>query len=107
MMAKEGALGVLASTFSRDSSVMHALATMKSNPVDNTALVDILKTALTKPEALSFLFAFYFNMPCLMALSATLHETRSKKWTFLVAGYYVVMSLLIAAIVYHVACLIF
>ena len=107
MMAKEGALGVLASTFSRDSSVMHALATMKSNPVDNTALVDLLKTALTKPEALSFLFAFYFNMPCLMALSATLHETRSKKWTFLVAGYYVVMSLLIAAIVYHVACLIF
>ncbi len=107
MMAKEGALGVLASTFSRDSSVMHALATMKSNPVDNAALIDILKTALTKPEALSFLFAFYFNMPCLMALSATLHETRSKKWTFLVAGYYVVMSLLIAAIVYHVACLIF
>ena len=107
MMAKEGALGVLASTFSHDSGVMHALATMKSNPVDNTALADILKTALTKPEALSFLFAFYFNMPCLMALSATLHETRSKKWTFLVAGYYVVMSLLIAALVYHVACLIF
>lgn len=107
MMAKEGALGVLASTFSHDSGVMHALATMKSNPVDNTVLADILKTALTKPEALSFLFAFYFNMPCLMALSATLHETRSKKWTFLVACYYVVMSLLIAAIVYHVACLIF
>ncbi len=66
-----------------------------------------LVAALTKPEALAFIFAFYFNMPCLMTMSATAHETHSLKWTLRVAGYYIIVSLVLAAVAYHIGCLIF
>lgn len=104
MMGKEGSLGVLAAVFN-NSSVLHAVA--HAETANSVSVGESLAAALTKPEALAFLFAFYFNMPCLMTLSATAHETRSLKWTLRVAGYYILVSLLLAAIAYHVGCLIF
>ena len=104
MMRKEGSLGVLAAVFN-NSSVLHAVA--HAETANSVSVGESLAAALTKPEALAFLFAFYFNMPCLMTLSATAHETRSLKWTLRVAGYYILVSLLLAAIAYHVGCLIF
>ena len=63
--------------------------------------------AISKPEALAFLFAFFFNMPCLMALAATAQETHSKKWTITIAVYYIFSALVIAAIAYRIGILIF
>ena len=54
-----------------------------------------------------FLFAFFFNMPCLMALTATTQETHSMKWTVRIALYYVLTALIMATIAYHVGLVIF
>ncbi|MCM1412638.1 MAG: ferrous iron transport protein B, partial [Lachnospiraceae bacterium] len=91
MMGKEGALGVLGAVFSHggDGNVLHSIAMQKLETASSASVAASLKTTLTKPEALAFLFAFYFNMPCLMTMSATAHETHSLKWTLRVAGYYI------------------
>lgn len=106
MMGKEGSLGVLAAVFN-DSNVLHSVARMSVEAADSVSVGESLAAALTKSEALAFIFAFYFNMPCLMTMSATAHETRSLKWTLRVAGYYIVVSLVLAAAAYHIGCLIF
>ena len=105
-MGKEGSLGALASVFG-GGSVMSAIANMSIAPADSTAVGAALAAALTKPEALAFIFAFYFNMPCIMALSAAAHETHSLKWPLRIALYYIGMSLVIACVVYHLARLVF
>lgn len=109
MMGKEGALGVLGAVFSNggDGNVLHSVAMQKLETANSASVATSLMAALTKPEALAFIFAFYFNMPCLMTMSATVHETHFLKWTMRVAGYYIGMSLLLAALVYHVGSLIF
>lgn len=105
-MGKEGSLGVLASVFS-NRSIMSTVANMSIEAADTGSIATNLVTALTKPEALAFIFAFYFNMPCVMSLVAAIHETHSVKWMLRIAVYYIGVSLGIAAIVYHVALLIF
>lgn len=62
---------------------------------------------ISKPEALAFIYAFFFNMPCLMALSAASQETHSLKWTVRVALYYIGMSLALSFLAYHIGMLIF
>ncbi len=109
MMGKEGALGVLGAVFSNanDGNVLHSIAMQKLETANSASVAASLMAALTKPEALAFIFAFYFNMPCLMTMSATAHETHSLKWTLRVAGYYIAVSLLLAGIVYHIGRLVF
>ncbi|MCM1181464.1 MAG: ferrous iron transport protein B [Clostridium sp.] len=107
MMGKEGALGVLAAVFNNNGNVLQAVAMQKLETANSASVAASLLAALTKPEALAFIFAFYFNMPCLMTMSATVHETHSLKWTLRVAGYYIAMSLVLAAVAYHVSCLVF
>ncbi|MCM1263495.1 MAG: ferrous iron transport protein B [Butyrivibrio sp.] len=109
MMGKEGSLGVLGAVFSNanNGNVLQTIAMQKMETANSATVAASLSAALTKPEALAFIFAFYFNMPCLMTMSATVHETHSLKWTLCVAGYYIAMSLLLAAIAYHVGCLVF
>lgn len=106
MMGKEGALGVLGAVLN-DGNVLRSVAMQKVEAVGSVSVASGLMATLTKPEALAFIFAFYFNMPCLMTMSATAHETHSLKWTLRVAGYYVAVSLLLAGIVYHIGRLIF
>ena len=105
MFGKEGALGVMAAIFS-NAGVLTAISHSSFEAADSSAVGVMLGSVLTKPEALAFIFAFYFNIPCIMALSATVHETRSLKWTMIVAAYYLAISLLIACVVYHIAMLI-
>ncbi|MCM1161070.1 MAG: ferrous iron transport protein B [Roseburia sp.] len=108
MMGKEGALGVLGAVLGNgNGNLLHSLAMQKVETADSVSVTAGLMATLTKPEALAFIFAYYFNMPCLMTMSATAHETRSLKWTLRVAGYYIAVSLLLAGIVYHIGCLIF
>lgn len=61
----------------------------QSATVDTVALSTSMLTVIFRPEALAFLFAFFFNMPCLMALTATAQETHSLKWTVRIALYYI------------------
>ena len=103
-MGKESALGVLASLFT-SSGIWNAVAARGA--VDTTVLSNTMLAVISKPEALAFLFAFFFNMPCLMALAATAQETHSKKWTVKIALYYIVSALVIAAIAYRIGMLIF
>lgn len=105
-MGKEGSLGALASVFG-GGSVMSALANRAISATDSTSIGIALSSALTKPEALAFIFAFYFNMPCVMSLSAAVHETHSLKWPLRITLYYIGVSLLLSCIVYHIALLIF
>ncbi len=101
-MGKEGALGALAAVFS-DSSVMSAVSQMNVAEADSDAVREGLTEVLTKPQALAFIFAYYFNMPCIMSLSAAIHETHSVKWVLRIAIHYTVMALVISCLVYHLA----
>lgn len=103
-MGKEAALGVMASLFNT-SGIWTAIEGGSS--VNTAALGTSLLATVSQPEALAFLFAFFFNMPCLMALAATAQETHSMKWTIRIAAYYVLSALLLATIAYHIGLVIF
>lgn len=103
-MGKEAALGVMASLFNT-GSIWAAIE--QTSTVNTAALSTSMLALVSKPEALAFLFAFFFNMPCLMALAATAQETHSMKWTIRIAAYYVISALLLAFIAYHVGLIIF
>ncbi len=69
-------------------------------------LNEILIAHVSKPEALAFIFAITFNMPCVVALAATHQEVHSVKWTARIAIYYTVVSLILAAIAYRIGLII-
>ena len=62
---------------------------------------------ISKPEALAFLFASMFNVPCVLAMGTTYREASSVKWLCTIAGYYLLISLTLAFIGYHIGLLIF
>lgn len=69
-------------------------------------LNELLIANVAKPEALAFIFAITFNMPCIVALAATYQETHSAKWTTLIALYYTFGALILACVAYHIGLLI-
>ncbi len=75
--------------------------------MSSATLNEILLSNVSKAEALAFIFAMTFNMPCVVALAATFQETYSVKWTTRIALYYTVTALLLAAIAYRVGMVIF
>lgn len=103
-MGKESALGVMASLFNT-AGIWGAIE--GTSAVDTAALSTNLLATVSRPEALAFLYAFFFNMPCLMALAATAQETHSMKWTIRIALYYILSALITATIAYHVGLVIF
>ena len=103
-MGKESALGVMASLFNT-AGIWGAIE--GTSAVDTAALSTNLLATISQPEALAFLFAFFFNMPCLMALASTAQETHSMKWTVRIALYYILSALILATIAYHVGLVIF
>ncbi len=50
--------------------------------------------------------AIVFNVPCTMTVAATFRENHSKKWIALSVVYYLVFSLALAFIFYHIGLLI-
>ncbi len=104
-VGKEGALGVISALFT-DGSVYGAFSDAMSGAGAAENLSEILLANVTKAEALAFIFAVTFNMPCVVALAATYQETASAKWTAKIAVYYTVGALVIAAIAYHIGLLI-
>jgi len=103
--AKEAVLGVLNAAFVGQSGLLEATFNAKNAVQDNAALAASMVQTISKPEALAFLFACTFNVPCVMALSTTYRESHSLKWTARVALFYIGGALLLACIVYHVAAL--
>ncbi|WP_026670618.1 ferrous iron transport protein B [Butyrivibrio sp. AE3006] len=110
-IGKEGAIGVISALYSGGSysaAFTNAMsgAGSTANMANGVTLSSILLANVTKPEALAFIFAMTFNMPCVVALAATYQETHSAKWTGRIVLYYTAVSLLLAFIAYHVGMLI-
>lgn len=104
-VGKEGALGVISALFN-DGSFYGAFTDAMSGGGTSPDLSTILLSNVSKPEALAFIFAITFNMPCVVALAATYQETASAKWTARIAAYYTVGALVLSTIVYHIGLLI-
>ena len=110
-IGKEGAIGVISALYtggSYSTAFTNAMsgAGSTANMANGVTLSSILLANVTKPEALAFIFAMTFNMPCVVALAATYQETHSAKWTGRIVLYYIAVSLLLAFIAYHVGMLI-
>lgn len=103
MISKEAVLGVTSVLFTGAGSIWEATATGAAD----ANIGQIIAASISKPEALAFILAVNFNVPCLMALNATLHETYSAKWTVRIALYYIVTALIISCLTYHIAGLFF
>lgn len=106
-MGKEACLGIIASLFNTTgtgSGIWSAFA--GTTPIDQTAIAGTMLAVISKPEALAFIFAFYFNIPCLMTVAATYQESHSLKWTLRIVGYYVLMALLFSSAAYHIGLII-
>ncbi len=103
MISKEAVLGVTGVLFSGTGSVW-AATTSTATATNSSA---IIAASISRPEALAFIIAVTFNVPCLMALTSTLHETHSLKWTVRIALYYVASALILSCLTYHIAGLFF
>lgn len=104
MFAKEASLGVLSALCQADSAgslYAAASAAKASGAVSASGLAAGIQPA----EALAYMFAVTFNVPCAMALSTTYSETHSAKWTAIIGATYFALALAIAFVVYHVAVL--
>ena len=104
-VGKEGALGVISALFT-DGSFYTAFSDAMSGAARDANLGALLLANVSKPEALAFIFAITFNMPCVVALAATYQETASAKWTAKIAAYYTVGALVLSTVLYHIGLLI-
>ena len=103
--AKEAVLGVLNAVFVGQGSVSDVAFNASTTAVDSSALTTAMTQTISGAEALAFIAACTFNIPCIMALTATYRESHSLKWTARIAGVYVGGALLLSCIVYHIAAL--
>jgi ferrous iron transport protein B len=104
--AKEAVLGVLNAVFVGEGTVLDATFRSAFNvATDNAVLGQAMSDVVSKAEALAFMCACTFNIPCVMALSTTYRESHSLKWTARIAAFYVCCALILACIVYHIAAL--
>ncbi len=104
-VGKEGAIGVISALYT-GASYGEGFAQAMSGAARAANLGDILLANVSRPEALAFIFAITFNMPCVVALAATYQEVHSVKWTARIALYYTAVSLLLACAAYHIGLLI-
>ncbi len=102
-IGKEGAVGVLTALYSQSGTIFGAVAGTNEAVTNSTQL---LLNNISGPQALAFMFAITFNMPCVVALAATYQETHSAKWTTLITLYYEASALILAFLAYHVGLLI-
>lgn len=109
-LGKEASLGVLAALFELGSEMGNSGvwgAMFSGGTTDSAALGGTLLTMVSKPEALAYIFAFFFNVPCIAAMGGAFQEIHSWKWTIKIILYYIAVALLMSAIAYHVGLLIF
>ena len=66
-----------------------------------------LISTISPASALSFIFAFFFSIPCIGTVGALYSETKSLKVTILSCAYYTLASFVIAFVVYRIGLLLF
>lgn len=104
MVSKEAVLGVLSAIFAGSGNIFDSTIGKSAADANFGAIV---ANAISKPEALAFMVAVTFNVPCAVALSSTYQESHSLKWTVRIALYYIATALVLAMITYHAANLFF
>ena len=101
--AKEAVLGTLNAIFMGGDSLVNATFNSKTVATDASALGSSMSAVISQAEALAFMFAVTFNIPCVMALSTTYRESHSLKFTAKVAAFYFGCAMLLSCVVYHLA----
>jgi ferrous iron transport protein B len=104
-VGKEGAIGVISALYN-GGSFGEAFTASMNGAAKAANFNEMMLANVTRPEALAFIFAMTFNMPCVVALAATYQETHSAKWTARIVLYYTAVSLILAFIAYHIGLLI-
>ena len=104
MLTKESLLGVINALYS-NSDMVNAAFNAKSVGMTE-GMITLLPQVITKAQALGFIMAIVFNVPCTMTVAATFRENHSKKWIGLSVAYYLVFSLVLAFVFYHIGLLI-
>lgn len=106
MVLKESVLGVLSGLFAGTATPNAAIiGAVTGSAVVAGNIGEVMAASITAPQALAFIFAFTFNMPCAASVSATYGEIHSAKWTALIAVFYVAASLLLGCAVFHLSSL--
>lgn len=103
MVSKEAVLGVSSVLFTGSGSVLAGTA----GTVATDGIGAVMAAAIPKAEALAFMIAVTFNVPCLVAVASTYQESHSLKWTLRIALYYIGTALLLSCLTYHIAGLLF
>lgn len=103
-LSKEAVLGVLSSIYTNSGTVFDSTVGAAEASAN---LGEVLPGVISKAEALAFIFATTFNVPCVMALASTYRESHSLKWTLKIAAYYTCMALLLSCVIYHIGLLVF
>lgn len=102
--AKEAVLGVLNAVYTNTGSLVSGTIEIKTSAqAASSVLAVILPEMVSKAEALAFIFAVSFNVPCVMAVSTTYHETHSFKWTAAMVMFFTGGALILSCVVYHLA----
>ena len=104
MLTKESLLGVINALYS-NADVAAAAFNAKSVGVSES-LAALLPQVISKPQALGFIMAIVFNVPCTMTVASTYRESHSIKWIALSVAYYIAFSLAVSCVFYHIGLLI-
>ncbi len=107
-IGKESSLGVITTLFAQHNAMgnVYNAAFLGMGLATGDAASGML-ASISIPQALAFMFAFFFNVPCFMTVAATVGEIHSTKWTLRIMFYYLISALLLAGIVYQIALLFF
>ena len=108
MSKTESALAVVMTLFEQHATMGNIYnAAFMGIGVATTDVTANMLASVSVPQALAFMFAFFFNVPCYITVVATYAETHSVKWIICIVAYYITTALLLAAVVYRVALLFF
>ena len=108
LAVKESAVGVFSALFAGGSTPNAVIM----GAVSGSAAVapnigELIAARISAPEALAFIFAFTFNVPCAASCSMTVAEAHSPKWVGITAAFYICSALLLGCAAYHVGLLLF
>ncbi|MDR2737728.1 MAG: ferrous iron transport protein B [Puniceicoccales bacterium] len=105
IIGKEASLGVMASIFGGGGNDIWSFFSTAAQTEGTPELASAMLSTISRPEALAFLYAFFFGVPCFMTVAATNEESRSTKWTLLMVAYYISTALILSATAFRVGSL--
>ncbi len=107
-IGKESSLGVITTLFAQHDAMGNVYnAAFLGAGLATGDVASSMLASISIPQALAFMFAFFFNVPCFMTVAATVGEIHSTKWTLRIMFYYLISALVLAGIVYQIALLFF